>query len=374
MSFQTIEHIDEIMPHLAGRTDFIVRERAGYTVIDYVYAVPDSFDEPLRRECRGIKFAPDGKLLARPFHKFFNLGEKPETQPGCIDVGLPHVVMDKLDGSMIHPALVGERLAFMTRMGETDVAAAALKYAEAYAPAVLAFCREQIADGLTPIFEYTAPTNRIVVRYHEPALTLLAIRENYTGRYLPLRGINTVPVVPHGDAITDLDRFVAAARGLRDVEGYVIRFDNGLMLKLKADDYVLRHKAKDGIGLEKNALRVVLENADDDMLKLLPDDDAAALSKYAAAVRAAIGVSIGRVADVLEAGRAADRKTFAVEYAPRLPQFLRSAAFNGYQGGDIGENVVKYLLKQAGTGTRIEAIREEAGLPDWSDYYQMRTE
>ena len=54
-------------------------EREGFTVIDYQVMMPDTFppltDEisALRRECRGIKFGTDGKILARPFHKFFNL-------------------------------------------------------------------------------------------------------------------------------------------------------------------------------------------------------------------------------------------------------------------------------------------------------------
>ena len=70
-----------MLPHIQGRSDFVVAVRDGYTVIDYVYALPDSFDNPYRLECGGIKFAPDGSVLARPFHKFFNIGEKPDTQP-----------------------------------------------------------------------------------------------------------------------------------------------------------------------------------------------------------------------------------------------------------------------------------------------------
>ncbi|WP_299988122.1 hypothetical protein [uncultured Ruegeria sp.] len=62
-----------------------------------------------------MKFDPNGKLIARPFHKFLSLGEKRPVQEEPWDVS--HAVLDKLDGSMIHPAIAGDEMVFMTRMG-----------------------------------------------------------------------------------------------------------------------------------------------------------------------------------------------------------------------------------------------------------------
>src|SRR5438132_57361 len=103
--FPVIRHIDEVLPHVEGRADFAVKRQNDYTAIDYIFAGPDTFDHPIRRECRGIKFGADGRIIARPYHKFFNLGEKAETQPDVIDWGKAHEVLEKLDGSMVHPAL-----------------------------------------------------------------------------------------------------------------------------------------------------------------------------------------------------------------------------------------------------------------------------
>src|SRR6478609_139429 len=99
-----IEHINDVLPHIEGRPEFIVAERPGYKVIDYNVAFFDSFDDPMRLECRGIKFDAKGKILARPMHKFFNVGERPDTQPELLDFSKPHIITEKLDGSMIHPA------------------------------------------------------------------------------------------------------------------------------------------------------------------------------------------------------------------------------------------------------------------------------
>lgn len=98
-----IEHVDDVLGAVAGRSDFVVVKKDGYTVVDYVYAAPDSFDNPIRMECRGLKFAPDGRVLARPFQKFFNVGERPECTGENLDLSKPHHVMEKMDGSMIHP-------------------------------------------------------------------------------------------------------------------------------------------------------------------------------------------------------------------------------------------------------------------------------
>src|SRR4051812_25344280 len=113
--FPTIRHIEDVLPHIEGRSEFAVKRRDGYTAIDYNFAGADTFNEPIRRECRGIKFDADGRIIGRPYHKFFNLGEKPETQSHVIDWSAGHVILEKLDGSMVHPALVGGEILWMTR-------------------------------------------------------------------------------------------------------------------------------------------------------------------------------------------------------------------------------------------------------------------
>ena len=135
--FPIINTIDDVLPHIEGREEFIVAEREFGTVINYMVSMPDTFvmtgpDDfggTIRRECRGLKFYPDGKIAARPFHKFFNVGEREETQPHNIDMSNPHSIEVKLDGSMLHPMLVGERIRWMTKMGITEVSAQAEEYA-----------------------------------------------------------------------------------------------------------------------------------------------------------------------------------------------------------------------------------------------------
>lgn len=195
--FPHIEHIDQLRKALDGRQEFIFAERDGYVIANYLVNLADTFpldnteDEALnqayrlRREARGIIFcAKTGRVISRPFHKFFNLGERPETASDKINFNMPHIVLHKLDGSFIRPFRTHDgKLRIGTKMGETEVAAQAAEFF---------FARQEYVDAanwacdnnITLIYEWTSPRNRIVVRYEKDNLVLLAARHNVTGEYL----------------------------------------------------------------------------------------------------------------------------------------------------------------------------------------------
>jgi RNA ligase len=51
------------------------------------------------RECRGLIFnAETGEVISRRLHKFFNIGELPETQAEKVDITRPHIILEKMDG------------------------------------------------------------------------------------------------------------------------------------------------------------------------------------------------------------------------------------------------------------------------------------
>lgn len=360
-----IEHIDELLPHVQGRKDFIVARRDGYTVIDYTFMDGDTFAHPARVQCRGIKFGPDGRVLARPFHKFFNLGEKPELQPELIDMSRPHVIMEKLDGSMIHPALVHGRLAFMTRMGCTNVAAKAEVLLNERLASV---CRDLLASGMTPIFEYTAPENRIIIQYHEPELHLLAVRETVSGGYVPQArvdalandlGVKAVQVYSsEWNSARDFSNYVRTIQGK---EGFVLRFDDGLWLKAKGEDYVLKHRSVTELAREKNALALVLTDGVDDLLPLLREEEGAALLAYSAAVRGKMVETSAEIERLVAAGVALDQKAFAVDHLKDASEHVRSLAFMVRRGVTPANAVRELLLKNTGSQTRVDHIRELLG-------------
>lgn len=362
MTFPTTHHIDDVLPHIAGRSEFVHAQRDGYSVIDYNFALADSFDDPVRLECRGIKFGPDGYILARPFHKFFNIGERADTQPNLLDFSQPHVVTEKLDGSMIHPAIVDGEVVFMTRMGRTDVA---LKAERHLTPTLRAYCVEAIIEGgVTPIFEFTAPDNRIVVRYEESQLSLLAMRRMRSGEYLDqlrCQGWASdagVPFVTHHPSDWNSGQaFLDYARAVTGREGFVVRFASGLWVKAKGEDYVLKHRAKDSIMQEKNVLALVLRGEIDDVLPLLEPEYRDAVCAYRDEVTAGVSETALRIFRHVVSGADLDQKAFATQHQLVIEPELRPLAFMVRAGADPADAVTKYLLKHVGSQTTVDAVR-----------------
>lgn len=354
-----IENIDDVLPHIPQDVGIVVTERPGVRIIDYVFTTEATFPTPMAQECRGLKFAPDGRILARPLHKFFNIGERQSVTE--IDWSQPHVVLDKLDGSMIHPCFLGERLTFMTRMGESQHAKTALSHADA---AVLKLCRDLLTAGMTPIFEFTSPENRVVLAYAETKLTLIAVRETVSGAYLSHAELTAlaarygVPLVEQFGSVDDAVAFMAKGRGLTDVEGYVVAFEDGHRVKLKADAYVLRHKALAGVAKERNLLEWIAKDAIDDVLPLLADDIAVRVEAYRDQVFQALERHVARVTEFAAQHDSLSRKEVAFAAREKLDQRLHGALFATLDGKDSREAVRRLLVWASRSDPRMESVRD----------------
>ena len=360
--FVEIETLDDILPHISLEGGINHWDRGAYSVIDYNFVEKDTFASPYALECRGLKFAPDGSLLARPFHKFFNLGEK--EAPETIDFSTPHRVLEKRDGSMIHPCLLGEDLVFMTRKGKTDHADLALSQASAGA---LALCREMLSEGITPIFEFTSPENRVVVAYDVAELTLLAARRMTSGAYLDWATLEDraahhgVPLVAASGPVADLNSFVSDARALEAMEGYVIAFDTGHRIKLKADAYVLRHKALGGLAYEKNVLAWIVARAVDDVAPLLRPEDRRLLLDYAEAVERSVEAHATRIEAFHAANKDLSRKDYALKAQAELDKRLTRVAFALLDGREARGEMFKILDWATHSENRPPEIRDLLG-------------
>jgi len=353
-----IESLEDVLPHIVPETGIIHSEHDGYSVINYVYSMERTFDSAIARECRGLKFGPDGKLIARPFHKFFNLGERrlPQDEPW----DQAHLVLDKLDGSMIHPAIVHGEMVFMTRMGVTDHGRTALALAS---DGVRALARDMLEAGFTAIFEYTGPENRIVVTYDVPQLTLLSVRDIRTGRYLPMDELtriaagHDVPVVQSFGSVEDVEAFQRDARALEGLEGYVVAFDDGHRVKIKADLYALQHKALADIAQEKNLLGLIAKDALDDVMPLLADDIAVEVRAYSDQVLASVARLDAEISAFVEAHRDLERRDFAAKTKAEVDRDLQSVAFRALDGTPPRRGLIEILEKASGSETKVDAIR-----------------
>ncbi|MGL5114568.1 MAG: RNA ligase, partial [Beijerinckiaceae bacterium] len=296
----------------------------------------------------------------------FNLGEK--EQPDAIDWSRPHVVFDKLDGSMIHPAIVDGELLFMTRMGLTPQAEFARKHAS---PEALRLCAEMIARGITPMFEFTSPENRIVVAYDKTELTLLAARRMVTGDYLTSAELAAVgaefgvPVVRGVATDIDIRDFAERARQEQGIEGYVIAFEDGHRIKLKTEAYSLRHKALAGLKLEKNVIELVGAKAVDDVVPLLKPDTAGHLKAYEAHMLAGASRHAQAITAFVESNRGLERKDFANKTMKEWDGRLRGVVFAALDGKNPHEGMLRLIQAAGQSQTRVDGIRDLFGM-EWN--------
>lgn len=369
--FPIINHIDDVLPAIGD--DFIVAERGDHTIIDYAVCTDTTFPQvvdnhsAIRRECRGLIFDQSGRLISRPLHKFFNINERVETTASNIDIGQPHFIYDKLDGSMIRSFLLDGEVCWGTRMGFSQQAAQAAKFAEENSR-YIDFAKVMADGGQTPIFEWCAPYNRIVINYSEPSLTLLAIREIVTGRYLNHEELCCIaedfdiPIVRLHNKINNIASFLDDVRNSVGIEGYVMAFTNGHRIKFKTEEYVRIARAKDTVTSERRIVALVLHGGLDDIKSLLPVDDRVQVEK--------IEQEFWHIVDILSERWSEkfkeivsltnnDRKEFALHHAKNFSPTETALIFTMWNGGSARDGILRFVRKCLSADIRFSTFRKD---------------
>jgi len=380
--FPIIRHIDDVLPFIKDDRAFIVAKRDWGTVVNYTMAGNNTFPtvtdkaSAIRRECRGMIFDLNGKLIARRYHKFFNLGEREDLM--SIDISKPHVIMNKLDGSMVTPIKLADgSIRWGTKMGITDVSMQAEVFV-ASRPLYEKFSQDYIDLGYTPIFEWISRKQRIVIDYPEDNLILTAVRDNDSGRYLNYNQLNTIriifriPVVDVLKPIDDLNNFVEKLRKREDIEGVVLRFDDGHMVKIKTDAYVSLHRAKSLLDNERDVIELVLDQKEDDLIALLNEDDKKRLNNYARNVWDDVMGFVFLINSHLQLIKTlgTHRKDFAISSETMIP-LLRSAVFANWDKEFCESVYVIHTIKQhLGSKARFERLRDILKTAVWKETHE----
>ena len=286
-----------------------------------------------------------------------------------------HMMLEKLDGSMVTPLILqdGKYIRWATKRGiGTDVANEVERFIlnkNTYNE----FARMCYDTAITPIFEFIAPNNRIVVPYDEGKLVLLAMRENISGKYLPYDVVRMnaqfYNILHVGKYFGELDE-VHSQTG---IEGAIVLFEDGHMIKAKCDWYVQIHKAKDGLRFEKDILTLILNHQLDDLLPHLMDTDKERIKKYQSSVLKAIIDNKHRCIiyhDKLE-DAGIDRKEFALKWADKLNPFQRYLIYKTWDYWKIEQTKIQgdisdYMLNHCSNKTTINKLHNEIEFERWN--------
>lgn len=276
--------------------------------------------------CRGLILNQDtGEVVARPWEKFFNLGQ----MDNRIDSNAPVEVTDKLDGSLgilyrqpRHPDggyewAIATRGSFASEQAIHATSVLNTRYAgDIYDPLAL--------ETHTFLYEIIYPANRIVCNYGDmDDLVLLGAVNKKYGYYcgpdesaamLGWRGPKTQ--VWYYDKFTD----AISAPDREGKEGYVIRSGRNIV-KLKQADYVALHRIVTNLS-PKTVWEMIGEGKSvDDICQGIPDefytyveDIAHDLRQQSSAIRFSVDIAFDKILYDLKVTKGDDwsRKDFAV--------------------------------------------------------------
>lgn len=379
-TFPIIETIDDVLPHIKDYEEISITDKGDYTVIKYMISTPQLWERTpgweYRRECRGLIFDNQtGGIVARPYAKFFNVNEKPETQMNKLNLYEDHVILEKLDGSMIFCFKIADQLRFATKAGETDISVMASNWLKDHTN-YYDFMNWVVESESTPLFEFCSRKNRIVIDYPEDRLVLTAIRNNKDGKYWSYDdlvyfaknfNIDYVKAIAHL-SMQNISLFVKQVKEWEDSEGIVLRFNTGHMVKVKSDDYTLRHLAKESINQEKNLIALILDDGLDDLLPTLYDDDREHVVNFEKAFHEYVHETASEIHDMYgEYVGDGSQKDFAVNFVAnkekKYHQFLYGLHRTNY---NLLDALYTHIRHNLSSSTKVNTVRWIFGGLDWN--------
>lgn len=174
------------------------------------------------------------RVIATPFLKFFNYGERGYKIPD-----LPFETTEKMDGSLGIIYFYNGKWRVATK-GSLDSEQS--RWATKYLRKNISL--NHLNEGFTYLAEIIYPEDRKVVRYEKQGLFLLGVyddkgyevTEQY--RHLYFLGFGSVKVL-NKNSVEEL--LEIAKEMSENEEGFVVRFSNGTRIKIKGDKYCRAH-------------------------------------------------------------------------------------------------------------------------------------
>jgi len=333
------------------------------SVFNYRLAQYSDFIEPVAgknykaHELRGLTyvFNEDGSLYKRYllFNKFFNLNQTTESLYENVKDKKVASVYNKEDGSLItFIKLSNGKVLAKTKMGFDNDQVDAVNVLYNKNEAIRNFVDECFEKDLVTMWEYVSFKNKIVLDYKGSNLVLLKVRNNKTGEYLDVedfrgRGFDVV----RKEKFTDLDSIVTWAETAKDVEGCVVTFDDGFMVKIKTEWYVDLHHLIDSVNREDYVAQMVLNETIDDAISKLNIETEKEIITWMKDIERKIKKYMSeRISEVetLVSKYDGSMKNFAIEYRSDKNFGLAALVLKGLDVFDVVKDVVRKETNKQG--------------------------
>lgn len=295
--------------------------------------------------CRGLVTDDEGKIIARPLKKFFNMEE-------CKHTPTPEfTVTEKLDGSLGILFYYNSEWILATRGSFTSEQA--IKGSEI----LKKYDYKNLPTDCTFLFEIIYPENRIVCQYNDmEELIMLGMVNTKNGDEYCIYD-NKIDkygfkLVKRYDGITD---YKVLKDTIKDnEEGYVIRFFNGDRMKIKGVEYLRLHKIMTMVST--TSIWEVLSNGDkiEDIIKDVPDEFYDKVKSYVKELRYfyyLIEEEAGKLFDYTMYGKyndeepITDKKEFAI-WVQKQKKHLQPILYKMFDKKDYSHYIWKLIKPQ----------------------------
>jgi len=191
-----------------------------------------------------------GEVVAQPFPKFFNMNERRETQERNLPWDDDFQIFLKEDGWLgILYRHDGQHKIATRGSFRSEGAVWATQFLQDN------FNLSSLPDEITLIFEIISPITKIVVDYgNKEDLVLLAAYNRLTGEEYDREYVAQIADQFGFTLVRSWDKnYFGWCRGTlkqtpgNELEGFVIRFSDGLRVKIKSEDYFRRAKIRQGL-------------------------------------------------------------------------------------------------------------------------------
>lgn len=264
----------------------VIDDNYTYRIFNYQLPKYSDFLKEGAMQCRGTMFRINQsdnsvELVSLPMDKFFGWGENPSTaniKP--TDIKEAYV---KEDGSLLSTYVtVNGKLGLKSKSEPVFAHCSVVnEYLNSKHQSFEADLLQATKDGLTIDLEFVSLDNRVILEYKEPALHILNVRDNSNGEYVDFRSLDFLSKYPYLkpylvktlniDEFKDLgnkNKFLT----LPDIEGAVVRLNDGRLVKIKTEWYMSQHNyvnIQDFSKAGEKLFIVVMNEATDELRSLL---------------------------------------------------------------------------------------------------------
>ena len=318
----------------------------GAKVFIYNYLIADkvALADKYAKELRGLTITHEGGhervFLSCP--KFYNINEVPENEEKILQNKKIKKVTDKMDGSLIQFIEInGEVLAKSKQSFENDQSKMAQEILDE-STELKFFILDCWSNNYHPLFELVGPDNQIVVDYPKNEIYLIGVR-NDDGHFIDLEKF----YYKYSAACYNLtlDEMIHQAKTAKDIEGFVVKFTDESIVKIKTIDYLEKHRLVSDGDSYKTILKRILEENIDDVLQVIPEAKRARIRNLEKYLDEYVVHYTQQIHDIIKKQSTKSRKEIVEEV--RTHRFF-SVIMKNLEGdiSDIKDSLIDLLLKK----------------------------